>query len=236
MPIKGEPQPERVPQNTNADVADVDAAAYPPFELLETLLLEQGVYSLLERHIDRLTASAQYFGIPLDLAAARSALGEQCKQFPHEARRVRLLVAQDGSIRVESAALSPSPPQPLLVTLARTPVSRDDRFLLHKTTHRLVYEQHRKQHPDMFDVLLWNEQGELTEFTIGNLVLAQGDARWTPSRESGLLAGTFRAELLAQGAIHERVLTVSDLLSYDQIWLINSVRGWTPVQLAHNPA
>ena len=49
---------------------------------------------------------------------------------------------------------------------------------------------------------------------------------------SGLLPGTLRAELLARGVLLERSLYVADLNLATGIWLINSVRGWLPMQLA----
>jgi para-aminobenzoate synthetase/4-amino-4-deoxychorismate lyase len=44
-----------------------------------------------------------------------------------------------------------------------------------------------------------------------------------------LLPGTFRAELLAQGAICERVLRREDAARAERAWCINSVREWVPV-------
>ncbi|HEV2125287.1 MAG TPA: aminotransferase class IV, partial [Chloroflexota bacterium] len=120
------------------------------------------------------------------------------------------------------------------VTLAGTPVSRDDPFLFHKTTHRVTYEMHLAQQlatrPGLFDVLLWNQEGEVTEFTRGNVVLELDGTRWTPPRACGLLAGTFRAELLGRGELRERILTPDDVRGATHAWLINSVREWVPVQ------
>ena len=48
----------------------------------------------------------------------------------------------------------------------------------------------------VFDVLLWNEDGELTEFTNGNIVLEIDGTLWTPPIDSGLLAGTYRERLI----------------------------------------
>ena len=104
-----------------------------------------------------------------------------------------------------------------------------DRFLCHKTTQRDVYDGHRAAYPDVFDVLLWNERGELTEFTRGNLVVELDGKRWTPVRSSGLLAGVFRGELLDAGAIAERILTLEDLAQATNLWFINSLREWVPV-------
>lgn len=203
----------------------------PEFDLLETLRLENGVYALLEQHLQRLAKSARYFEVSLPVEAVRSALDDHARQFPRQTRRVRLLVSLDGIVKVESDLLPPQPQTSVPVALAGTPVSRSNRFLFHKTTCRAVYESHRETRSDVFDVLLWNEEGELTEFTAGNLVIEIDGECWTPPRESGLLAGTFRADLLDRDKIRERVLTHADLNRAAHLWFINSVRGWVPVHL-----
>jgi para-aminobenzoate synthetase/4-amino-4-deoxychorismate lyase len=215
------------------DKARLLAEAAPEFELLETMRLEGGAYRLLEEHLTRLAASAEYFDFPFRVESARAALEEHAARFHGGARRVRLLVSPDGAVRVESEPLAPTPSgtaAPPRVALASEPVSSCDRFLYHKTTRRGVYESRRAAHARAYDVLLRNERGELTEFTNGNLVLEIDGRRWTPPRASGLLAGTFRARLLRQGEIAERVLTPADLRRASRCWLVNSVRGWVEVR------
>ena len=211
--------------------ATVLAARREPFRLLETMRLERGRYALLNRHLARLRASAGYFDIPVSVRAVRRALAEHARAFPAGERRARLLVSESGEARVESVPLEELPAGPRPVALAARPVSRTDRFLYHKTTRREVYDSRRRPHPEAFDVLLSNEEGELTEFTTGNLVVELEGRRWTPPRECGLLAGTMRAELLERGEIAEQTLTLSQLGEARSLWLINSVRGWVPVTL-----
>jgi len=202
----------------------------PDFELLETILLEDGSYFLRERHLERLAASAKYFGITLSLEEVLAALDEHGKAYPRGLRRARLLVSGAGRARVESRSLDTLPARLLPVALAQTPVSRRDLFLYHKTTKRDAYDSRRDECLNVFDFLLWNEDGELTEFTTGNLVVESSDGhRWTPPVESGLLAGTFRAELIARGEVRERVLTRLELKQASRCWLINSVRRWVRV-------
>ncbi len=134
-----------------------------------------------------------------------------------------------GEVSVESGVLSPARGAPMRVALAPAPVSRRDPFLFHKTTRRAVYDAARQGRPGFEDVLLHNEEGELTELTIGNLVLELDGRRVTPRRESGLLAGTFRAELLERGDVEERTLTLPDLERGRRCWLVNSVREWVPM-------
>lgn len=197
----------------------------PDFELLETMRLDGSGYYLLEEHLARLEASAEYFDIPLNVADVREALARRAREEGDGARRVRLLVSRDGRVRVESAPLAELPRGPLRVALALTPLKKSDRFLCHKTTNRVQYETRRAEVPGVFDALLWNEEGELTEFTNGNVVVELEGKCWTPPRACGLLAGTFRAELLRRGEVAERVLTKDDLARSTRVWFVNGVRG-----------
>ena len=86
----------------------------------------------------------------------------------------------------------------------------------------------------MFDVLLWNADGAVTELTRGNLVVELDGERFTPPVDCGLLAGTFRAELLERGDIAERVLTVHDVRRATRLWFVNSLRGWVPIALVED--
>ncbi|HYV97535.1 MAG TPA: aminodeoxychorismate synthase component I [Gemmatimonadaceae bacterium] len=219
--------------------AAILTADLPTFDLLETLRLERGEYARLDRHLARLEGSAAYFGFasPRSLRdAAERALRGHAASAGQAPERVRVTVSPAGATRVDAAPLPEiqrDGAAPVSVALAATPVKRHNRFLYHKTTHRTVYDRHRAEHPGAFDVLLWNEDGELTEFTIGNLVVELDGARWTPPRECGLLGGVFREELLERGEIHERVLRADDLARATAIWLINSLREWVSIQSVH---
>jgi para-aminobenzoate synthetase/4-amino-4-deoxychorismate lyase len=202
------------------------------FELLETMRLDESGYRLLAEHLARLESSAEYFDIPVNVAEVREALARHAQRYADGPRRVRLLVSADGRARVESEPLAELPPGPLRVALSLSPVQKSDRFLCHKTTRRGQYEARRAERPGAFDVLLWNEEGELTEFTNGNVVLELEGKRWTPPRACGLLAGTLRAELLRSGEVVERVLTKGDLARAARVWLVNGVRGWVEVSLS----
>jgi para-aminobenzoate synthetase/4-amino-4-deoxychorismate lyase len=224
-----------------AEYAEIETKAAvlsePPtaFELLETLRLEAGEYYLLERHLARLSGSAQYFGVPLDRAGVRAALVRFAAEHPDGIVRVRLLVSPGGTVRIEGRAFDMAPTEvPLPVALSEMPVSRHDRFLFHKTTRRAVYDVRRRAMVGgVFDVLLRNEEGELTEFTTGNLAVRMpGDTTWwTPPIDCGLLAGTLRAELIDRGKLHERLLRKEDLERASGVYFLNSVRGVLPVHL-----
>ncbi len=202
----------------------------PEFSLLESLGLQDGVYPLYARHLSRLEESAAYFGFPLnrqkfhhelEAIAARHAAGDF---------KVRVTADAAGCLKAEAQPAAPIE-QPVNCWLAQSAVDSEDVFLYHKTTNRRMYEEHQAQAASAFSVLLWNERGELTEFTIGNLVVEQNGCFYTPPVSSGLLAGTYRQELLESGRIHEKVLKKDELDLFDAIWFINGVRGWLKVEL-----
>ncbi len=209
----------------------------PAFHLLETMLWtpDEG-YFLLERHLKRLADSAEYFGIPLSLEAVGAALTRPSVSQNASAIKnsliMRIIITKSGTISIESKPVDPADlSRPARVRLATGPVNSNDRFLYHKTTFRTVYEQAKASAPDCDDVLLWNTAGELTESTIANVVVEKNGERLTPPLSSGLLPGTFRAELLARGEIREAVLRVEELPRFDRIWLVNSVRKWREAKL-----
>lgn len=206
-------------------------SALPAFELLETLRLEPGEMVRLDRHLARLRASALALGFRCDDAALRTALLAHARQWPGARRRVRLRVSRSGAVTIESAPADQPILEPVTVALASEPIARGEPLLVHKTTARGMYERHRRSHPDAFDVLLWNENGELTEFTIGNVVVDLHGERCTPPVSCGLLPGVFRGALIESGAVRERPIRVAELESASRIWLVNSVREWVEVRL-----
>lgn len=210
----------------------------PEFALLETLRWDEpGGFVLLERHLDRLEGSAEYFGYPFDRSHLVELLDKAVGDL-HGSVRVRLLLGRDGvaSVEVDERVLAPFAEMPAgpvaRVELGTTQVGAQDVFLYHKTTRRDLYEDQRDEHPYAEDVLMVNTDGELTESTLANVVVRFGDVWWTPRLGCGVLPGTYRAELLDQGVIAERTIRVEELRHADEVALINSVRGWRAVELA----
>lgn len=201
------------------------------FQLLESLSLSNGSYLLLENHLKRLKRSADFFQFNIDLALVQNKLVDFAKENDNKQWKVRLLVNENAAITLEANELSPiSTPVP--VRLASTPIDIADIFLYHKTTNRMVYEKRLNEFPGVFDVLLWNKKREVTEFTIGNIVVEIDGGLYTPPVECGLLAGTYRDSLIESGTISERKIMFDDLRDCTGIWLINSVRKWVQVMLS----
>ena len=89
----------------------------PPkrFELIETILHDAGTgYWLLEGHLKRLTASAAYFGYAFDEGAARDALAAAVAGRQGERLRVRLLLAEDGTLSISVSEQAPQRPEAVM--------------------------------------------------------------------------------------------------------------------------
>ena len=208
--------------------------APPCFSLLETILWSPGDgYFLLDRHLNRLAASAAYFSRTVDLAALQRQLEALAGKLRRYSRRIRLLIPPEEEPALEVQRLSPLL-QPYEVGIAKKPVDSRDPFLYHKTTHRGTYEQAMAEAPGHADVLLWNERNEVTESCIANIVVEKDGQLLTPPTDCGLLPGTYRSYLLDQGRVREEIVMLSDLPSCTRIYLANSVRGLWEVNLDIN--
>ncbi len=201
-----------------------------PFALLETLRIEDGVARNAEFHLARLAASALHFGYPFDREEAAGALDGLSLEHPLGVRRARLLLHADGRLEMEAAPMVDHT-GPALVRIASKPMREaGGEFVRHKTTRRAHYDAFAPAE-DAFDTLLWNEAGEVTEFTRGNVAVKIAGRWLTPPLSSGLLPGVGRAQALAAGRMKEQIIRIDDLALAEEVAFLNSLRGWITVRL-----
>jgi para-aminobenzoate synthetase/4-amino-4-deoxychorismate lyase len=210
------------------------------FQLIETMRFEPGDgYFLLDRHLDRLAASARYFDYPFDRKAVVAALEGKANAFGQQVQRVRLLLDRDGESSVTAVEIArPTPAAQMTYVVSEHAVRSDDTFLYHKTTRRELYDGEHAALSERFgcdEVVFLNERGELAEGSRTNIFLERNGRLMTPALECGLLPGTLRAELLATGEAHEGVFHLADLETSDRIYLGNSVRGLVEAHALNEP-
>lgn len=205
-------------------------SAPPRYLLLESMLFEEGKgFFLFERHLQRLSESAGYFGFDVNICAIRESLAQYSVVHTGN-KKVRLSLSHRGAFTIETEELAETVESAIpLIALAGTRVDSSHPFLYHKTTRREVYTREQAARPECVDVVFLNERDEVTEAANNNIVIRKGGELVTPPVESGLLPGTFRAHLLAAGEIREQVITWEDLYLAEEIYLINSVRKWRRV-------
>jgi para-aminobenzoate synthetase/4-amino-4-deoxychorismate lyase len=206
------------------------------FDLIETLLWEEGRYFLMDLHLGRLRKSAEHFGFSFDASFTESVLECSTSEFDMLRKyKVRLLFERTGKFTISSEPLPALEVGPVRTALSREKTDRNDIFLAHKTTNRALYDRELKKYraKGFFDVIFTNRDDEITEGAITNIVIRSGDNYFTPPLSSGVLPGVYREYLLKTQVLplKEKVLRVEDLIKADDIFLINSVRKMVPAIL-----
>ncbi len=203
------------------------------FDLIETLKWEPGQgYFLLERHLDRLMNSAEFFFFWVQKDKVLSRLLQAARDFDMVPHRVRLTISRNGKIEISHSRLQKTPTQ-VSFDISREKVDPDDLFLFHKTTRRSLFDREhaRAGSQGLFDTLFLNSKGQLTQGAITNIFVKTDRGFLTPALESGLLPGTLRQELIERGEVREAVLMPDDLLRAKEVYLGNSVRGLLQAKL-----
>lgn len=202
-----------------------------PFDLLETLALEGGQLRHAADHLQRLAGAAAHFSYPWDGAKAGRCLSELAQAHPQGLWRVRLLLDARGKARAEAFAMEASPAQVRLRLAERPLLEAHGEFVRFKTSRRAHYDAFTPTAPGVFDAVLWNAEGEITECTRGNVAMLI-DGRWfTPPLSCGLLPGVGRAVALREGRLVEAVVRVEDLPRVQGWAFVNSLRGWIAAKM-----
>ncbi|MEP7005467.1 MAG: aminodeoxychorismate synthase component I [Sphingomonas bacterium] len=197
------------------------------FDLIETMAFdpEHGL-PRLERHLERMKASANLFGFTFDRHGARNEL--QAATFRLRGpKRVRLLLAKSGAIAIEVSPAPETPAGPVAVTVVPLPVDARDFRLRHKTSDRGFYDSARNGH---FEVVFTDPAGFLTEGSFTSLFVDRDGTLITPPHARGLLAGVLRGDLIASGRAIEGDLTPADLEG--GFFVGNALRGLIPAIVA----
>lgn len=199
-----------------------------PWALVESLPVDRlDDPGVVEAHVSRMAASAEYFGIPFDAKAARTALAAVPRGKVGSRSKARLVLSAAGAVDV---TVGPSQLKGNVVTarMATKAVNSADPNLRHKTTSRAVYDEALDGAPGVDEVLLFNERGELTEFCRGNVVLKLDGKLITPDPKVGCLAGIGVSRV--DGIVYGRT-TVDDVERAEAMYFVNSVTGMLRVEL-----
>ena len=203
----------------------------PEFLLLETMRWTpgEGIY-LKSRHLTRLSNSAAYFAFKIDIPVLEEKLIEATTGLPSLPHRIRLQLTRKGKLQLDCEPLFEYE-QPQKVALSKEAVSADNVLLYHKTTKREIYNTASASVPVGTEALLHNHRGFVTESAIANIVFEWQGELFTPPVSDGLLPGTLRESLIANGEIGVRSLSVEELSSVDALFLVNALRGWRQAKL-----
>ncbi len=203
--------------------------AEEPVRLIETMRwhADTGFY-LLERHMQRLQASAGYFGFLFDQKAILRALAAAVEG-TDGLQRVRLTLGMRGDTQVEAAPLSLPGDITWRFAFAAAAVNSSDWRVYHKTTQRSFYDDALAAADGCDEVVFVNERGEVTEGSRTNVFVEREGVWLTPPLTCGLLDVCLRRVLIENGPqrVVECVLRPEDLLK-GKVWFGNALRGLIP--------
>lgn len=197
-----------------------------PFELIETMLVENKKISLLKDHLKRLKLSAEYFLFKYDEKKMLSQLKKIIANLDKNKYRLRITLNKAGILN-HSLSQIVEKKNKIRLIVSEQKVNTKNRFQYFKTTNREIYDAEYKKYSKLgyFDVLFFNEKNELAEGSITNILIYKNKKIYTPPLSSGLLNGIYRSYLLQKNPkLIERKLLLEDLINADKIILTNSVR------------
>ncbi|MDG1727425.1 MAG: aminodeoxychorismate synthase component I [Emcibacteraceae bacterium] len=217
---------------------------HPRFDLIESLKYSptQG-YPFLEKHLERLNNSANYYLFNINIDDVRAELVEHAELLncnENEFFKVRLLLSKEGNVTITSEKIIEMNEEVIpLAVLSSSSIDSENPFYFHKTTERNFYQSELAKYRKLtncFDVIFLNEKKEVTEGSFTNIFIKKDGLYYTPPIECGLLPGIYRDHLLDDENFKtiEKKLKISDLKSADEVYLCNSVRGLQRVNIQLN--
>ncbi len=195
------------------------------FQLLETMLFENGCYFLLDEHLKRLRDSADYFLFYFDYDLINRKLKLLSRSFlPGKKYKIRLLLNKWGNISISTQACEPSNIRNTKVVIKKRP-DADCRFFYHKTTYRPWMAQlSAAQQWGYNEVIFTNKEGKLLEGAYTNLFIRKNNTWYTPPIKLGILNGCYRKRLMSNGFAREEIIDLEELKNADKVILTNSVK------------
>ena len=210
--------------------------ALKPFELIETMLLENGEIFLFEDHIKRLRSSAEFFLFSMNEKKLIKSLFKKIKEKYSDGKyKVRITLNKWGKVKYDFTYKTLIPDFVKIIISEKT-INSENKFQYFKTTNRKLYNSELANYnrAGYFEVLFFNEKEELAEGTTTNIFIKKNNIWLTPPVTSGLLPGIYRNHFLSnQKDAKETIITINDLLNADEVILTNSVRGEVKVDSLH---
>jgi len=197
------------------------------FQILESILFENGNYFLLDYHLSRFNETTLYFNFP----NPQILLQEKLNNFQNDHKtgpqsyKIRLLLDETGIILLENTVLDKI--QSAKILLSDSIIDSKEVFLYHKTTNRDYYRDSNQIifENGLADLIYMNEKEELTEGSRTNIFFQLDGMLYTPPLTCGLLPGTYRQFMIDQGKVKEKILKKKDINKVEQFYIGNSVRG-----------
>lgn len=202
----------------------------PGFELLETLLFDPIIgYSYLDLHLERLWSSSQTFHFKCPIENLKKDL-LQATLKETVTTKVRVILNKQGNYIIEKTKVNLQK-KTYWVDFSKQRTNSKNILFQHKTTDdsvRKFYDEEWRfaNQKGLSEILFLNEKGHVTEGSRTNIIIKKDQNFFTPPANCGLLNGIMRQQfIILNQSVIEKVLEPEEILTADQILLVNSVLG-----------
>ena len=205
-------------------------------EILETFLWQPGtgVKNFIQ-HKKRLIKTANELKYPFKDVDFQNAI-KSIKSLD-KPQRVRLALNNLGEFDIQQSDYKPYQiNSEVTFSLSKYPLSDKVQVTRHKVSDRNFYDGERnriRQLTDADEVIFLNSKNEICEGSYTSIFIKKNGLLITPPLSSGLLPGILRADLLEKKQAIEGILTITDIIEADEVFLGNSLRGLMIAKLLH---
>jgi para-aminobenzoate synthetase/4-amino-4-deoxychorismate lyase len=197
------------------------------FELFESMLVKNNQVFLLDSHLKRLKTASDYFLFCFNESRILNSIIEHLRYLDYSKKyKMKLLLTKWGEVKILVDEIVDFLGD-VAVSISGRKINSQNRFQYFKTTNRKQYDDvlKMKKYSGSFDLLFFNERGELCEGARSNVFIKKREMFYTPPLESGILNGIERERFIVKTDAKETKLYHKDLLEAEEIILTNSVRG-----------
>ncbi|MCG3400106.1 aminotransferase class IV [Staphylococcus massiliensis] len=199
--------------------------------VIETMRIEDKHIPRFDLHQRRIRQAAHYFDIPFQEEAFQSEVEAVLNQIQDDAiYRLKVTLDQDG--RLESAFQRMQPTAYLTATYGEL----NENVASWKRTYKTSERAHLAFDQPTDLILLYDANGKVLEFNIGNVAIEEDQNVYTPVYEGDFLNGCMRQALLNDKKITERNYTITEIIDKIKqhkvkLYMLNSLREMVDVKL-----
>ena len=225
-----------------ARIPAVSDAVFYGNSIFTTIAIRGGEPVLLDRHLERLTASGEdLFGIDVDQMT--NAVTELIDANRVINGRLRITLLKDDTVSIEKKS-ELSTEATILITSSESRSPKTEASLLLDGPSHFIHKPivkcgnyidhvnaNRSAKMVGFDetVLINSQSRDLVSASFANIFFLKGNELCTPHRNVGCLKGTVRAEIIESVEVNEIYCSPDELKNSDYVFLTSSGLGICPV-------
>ena len=201
----------------------------------ETIKVVDGSPLFLDKHLERLKKSLEFFGISREIEEEK--ILEYIKSSEDKNFALKLIVSDKNFILTSREDNYRKDNKRFKLIVSEVRRNSSSKMIYHKS---LSYYENIMEHRWSLDkgydsALFINERGEVCETSFANIFFVRDGEIFTPVISSGLLKGTMRDFIIENNrGVREEIIYLDDLKNFDEAFISNSLMGVRNVSLIND--